>query len=168
MEAFASYFFCFITIFCAFLVLLTPKLMHKAYSLLLTLLGVAGIFVLNRADFIAASHIMVYAGGILILIIFSLLFTSDTHTKVLPTNNIIWTILLVIAVNILSLGLLYLLQLADLQVDKINTQTFSTLQVIATELLTTYMVAVEVVGVLLLVVLAAVALLNSYHYKVEK
>jgi NADH-quinone oxidoreductase subunit J len=168
METLASYFFCFITVFCAFLVLLTPKLMHKAYALLLTLLGVAGIFVLNRADFIAASQIMVYAGGILILIIFNLLFTSDTHTKVLPSNNIFGTILLVIVVNILSFGLLYLLQLSNLQLDKTSPQTFSTLQIIATELLTTYMVAVEIVGVLLLVVLAAVALLNSQHYKVEK
>lgn len=57
-------------------VVFSRKMMYSAFSLLFTFFGVAGLYVLLNADFIAVTQIMVYIGGILILIIFGVMLTS--------------------------------------------------------------------------------------------
>lgn len=167
MEIVAFFLFSFITILCAVMVIIARKLIYKAYFLLFSLLGIAAIFVLGRADFVAASQIMIYAGGILILIVFSLLFTGETHQETLPFSK--FSLLKIFAPTLLaSLGIIWLLQQVDFQqLHKTNvatiapSQNFTTIKIIGTELLTNYLVPLEFVGILLLVVLAGVALLNS-------
>ena len=60
----------FIIICSAFWVVISPNLVHSAVSLLITLFGVAGLYVFLYADFLAATQIVIYVGGILVLIIF--------------------------------------------------------------------------------------------------
>ena len=60
---------CLITIITAVWVVISPNLIHSAVSLLFTLFGVAGLYVFLYADFIAATQIIIYVGGILVLII---------------------------------------------------------------------------------------------------
>lgn len=52
-----------------------PNLLHAALSLLLSLFGVAGLFVLLSAPFLAAVQVLVYMGAIAILIIFVIMLT---------------------------------------------------------------------------------------------
>lgn len=49
---------------------------HCAISLLLTLLSLAGIYLIFSAEFIAAAQIVIYAGGILIIFLFAIMFVS--------------------------------------------------------------------------------------------
>jgi NADH-quinone oxidoreductase subunit J len=49
---------------------------HAALSLLGTFLAVAGLFVLQRAEFIAAVQILVYAGGIMVLFLFVIMLVN--------------------------------------------------------------------------------------------
>ena len=149
------------------MIILARKLIYKAYFLLCTLLGIAAVFVLGRADFIAASQIMIYAGGILILIVFSLLFTGETH-KETPQFSKFSVLKILMPTLFASLGMIWLIQQADFQqLHKTNiasiasSQNFTTIKIIGTQLLTTYLVPLEFVGILLLVVLAGVTLLNS-------
>ncbi|MDR0926843.1 MAG: NADH-quinone oxidoreductase subunit J [Ignavibacteria bacterium] len=55
---------------------LSKKMMHAAVGLLFTLFGIAGLYALLAADFIAITQVMVYIGGILTLIIFGVMLTS--------------------------------------------------------------------------------------------
>ena len=75
----------------AFMVVTSPNLVHSAVSLLFTLFGVAAIYIYLYADFIAATQIVIYVGGILVLIIFGVMLTnkidnatidSKTHNKI--------------------------------------------------------------------------------------
>ena len=50
---------------------------HAALSLILTLFGVAVLFVAQEAHFLAAVQVIVYAGAIVVLFVFCLLYTSD-------------------------------------------------------------------------------------------
>ncbi len=68
--------FALIVIISAGGVAFSRKMMYAAFSLLFTFFGVAGLYVLLNADFIAVTQIMVYIGGILILIIFGVMLTS--------------------------------------------------------------------------------------------
>ena len=68
---------CLFTVMTAIWVVLSPNLIHSAVSLLFTLFGVAGLYVFLYADFIAATQIIIYVGGILVLIIFGVMLTNN-------------------------------------------------------------------------------------------
>ena len=70
------YLFAAITILSAFFVVTTRNIVYSAYYLLFTFFGVAGIYVLLGADFIAMVQLIVYVGGILILLLFGVMLTN--------------------------------------------------------------------------------------------
>ncbi len=74
-EVLSFWFFAALTIGCALLSLMFRSVVHSAFALLGTLLGVAGLYLLLGADFLAMTQVLVYAGGILILILFGLMLT---------------------------------------------------------------------------------------------
>jgi NAD(P)H-quinone oxidoreductase subunit 6 len=53
------------------------NILHAAFSLCLTFLGVGAIYVYLHADFVAAVQLIVYVGGILVLIMFAIMFSSN-------------------------------------------------------------------------------------------
>lgn len=65
-----------LTVASALLVAFSPKLLHAGFSLLFTFFGVAGLYVTLGADFLAATQVMVYIGGVLVLLLFGILLTN--------------------------------------------------------------------------------------------
>ena len=65
-----------VTIMSAAFVVLNNPLIYSAVALLFTLFGVAGLYVFLWADFIAGIQILVYVGGILVLVIFGIMLTN--------------------------------------------------------------------------------------------
>ena len=61
----------------ALAVVTLPNVVHAAFSLMVTLFSVAGLYVFLQADFLAATQVIVYVGGILVLILFGVLMTSS-------------------------------------------------------------------------------------------
>src|SRR5712671_1272987 len=57
---------------------LSRNIVRTAVCLLFTLVGVAGLYFLLQAEFLAAVQLVVYAGGTLILIIFGVMLTSKS------------------------------------------------------------------------------------------
>lgn len=68
-----------ITVVAALGVVLTRNIVYAAMFLVGAFAGVAGLFVLLNADFLAAVQLLVYAGAIAILIIFAIMMTRDTR-----------------------------------------------------------------------------------------
>src|SRR4051812_14662425 len=62
----------------ALLLVLSRNIVRTAVCLLFTLMGVAGLYFLLHAEFLAAVQLVVYAGGTLILIIFGVMLTSKS------------------------------------------------------------------------------------------
>lgn len=60
-------------------VVLLRNLFHAALLLVLCFLGVAGMYVLLNADFLAVVQILIYAGAISILLIFAILITPQVY-----------------------------------------------------------------------------------------
>jgi len=75
-----------ITIGSAAIVAFSRNIIYSAFSLLGTFAGVAGIYVFLGADFVAAVQILIYVGGILILILFAVMLTHRI-TDVQITNR---------------------------------------------------------------------------------
>jgi NADH-quinone oxidoreductase subunit J len=65
-----------LTVGCAIAVAVTKNIMHSCIFLLGTLLGMAGLYATLGADFVAVTQIMVYVGGIVILMLFAVMLTG--------------------------------------------------------------------------------------------
>ncbi|MCK7520830.1 MAG: NADH-quinone oxidoreductase subunit J [Ignavibacteriales bacterium] len=80
------YLFALITILSAYLVVTVRNIVYSAFSLLFTLFGIAGLYALLGADFIAIVQLMVYVGGILILMIFGVMLTNKITNVQIKTG----------------------------------------------------------------------------------
>ena len=78
---------CMIVIASAIWVVISPNLIHSAVSLLFTLFGVAALYVFLYADFMAASQVIIYVGGILVLIIFGVMLTNKISDQNLSNKS---------------------------------------------------------------------------------
>lgn len=58
-------------------VALSRNIFWSAMGLLSCLIGVGGMYVLLAADFVAVTQLLVYIGGVLVLIIFAIMLTSQ-------------------------------------------------------------------------------------------
>lgn len=155
--------FAAITVGGALYLLFTKNVLYAAFSLLLTLLGVSGLYVFAGADFLAVSQIMIYVGGILVLMIFGIMLTHNKSTqrqnnqpnKILVNHhNIFWAVLVAV---LLFLGYLKVILEANFNIIGKQTHTGTTVKQIGINLMTDYVFAFEVVGILLLAALVGAA-----------
>lgn len=71
--------FALVTVGSAAVVVLARSLIYSAFALLFTFFGVAGLYVLLGADFLAATQLLVYVGGILVLLLFGVMLTHKLY-----------------------------------------------------------------------------------------
>lgn len=144
--------FCLITVGGAVYVLLSNHVLYAAYGLLVTFLGVAGIFVFAGAEFVSAAQIMIYVGGILVLLVFGIMLSSRkkagmSHLKV--ENAPRSTGLLIACL----LGGVLILLVSRLSFAGEVTGIWLTVKSLGFSLMTTYVIILEVIGMLLLMAL---------------
>jgi NADH:ubiquinone oxidoreductase subunit 6 (subunit J) len=88
----------------AIAVVVTQNIVRSALWLLFTLGGTAGIFFHIGADFVGATQLIVYVGGILVLVVFGVMLTAQGPFLTMRTNPAEWAIAMV--VGILLFGVL--------------------------------------------------------------
>ncbi len=72
----------------ALIVVFTRKLLHAAVSLMTVLMLTAGVYILLRAEFLAGVQVLVYIGGIVVLIVFAIMLTRTADLlEDHPTRN---------------------------------------------------------------------------------
>ena len=76
LKPLVFYVFALLTIGSAVIVVTVRNIVHAAFSLMVTLFSIAGLYVFLQADFLAATQVIVYVGGILVLILFGVMMTS--------------------------------------------------------------------------------------------
>ena len=64
-----------LTVVPAVWVVFSKHIVHAGFALLFTLMGVAGLYAFLGADFLAVTQVMVYVGGVLVLILFTVMMT---------------------------------------------------------------------------------------------
>src|SRR6476469_11186350 len=69
------------TIGCGVMAVATRQIFRAAISLLFSLVGIAGLYFWMDYEFIAAVQIVVYVGGIVVLIIFSIFLTQKAGNE---------------------------------------------------------------------------------------
>jgi NAD(P)H-quinone oxidoreductase subunit 6 len=146
-----------ITVAGAVLVCLLPNIIHTAVALLFTLIGVAGIYLFLSADFLAATQMLVYVGGILMLLLFAV-FLSNRIQSVKISNPARFQ--LPAAVLCLSLfGVLSLIAVTTPFAVK-EVKYLPTTADIGELLMTRYLLPFEAASMLLLAALVGAALIS--------
>ena len=67
------------TVSSALVVVGARNILHAAFALCNCFLGVGAFYVMLHADFVAAVQLIVYVGGILVLIMFAIMFSSNVN-----------------------------------------------------------------------------------------
>ena len=94
------YLIAIVTVGSAVMVAFSRNIIYSAFSLLGTFMGVAGLDVFLGADFVAAVQVLIYVGGILVLILFAVMLTHRI-TDVEITNRAAGRIPAIIVIGVL-------------------------------------------------------------------
>ncbi|EOR96247.1 NADH-ubiquinone oxidoreductase chain J [Arcticibacter svalbardensis MN12-7] len=78
IEQIVFYFFAASVLLSAFMVVFIKNMVRSIFLFFVTLFSMAGLFVFALADFIAVTQLIVYVGGMLVLMIFAFLLSSKT------------------------------------------------------------------------------------------
>jgi NADH-quinone oxidoreductase subunit J len=149
------YLFAAVTLISAFFVVTTRNIVRAAFFLLFTFFGVAGIYVLLGADFVAIVQLIVYVGGILILLIFGVMITNKITSVDIKTGTV-QTLPAAIGVGLFTGIIGAVILNTDWFV--VNTEMpVSTLSTLGRLLINEYVLVFELLGILLLVALIGAA-----------
>lgn len=150
-------------------ILLTRNVMYAALCLFVGLLGVAALYVLAGADFLAITQILIYVGGVLVLLIFGIMLTNRAERAdnqkvnfVLTKHlNRFWGVMIAVGIFGVLFWVIFHAQFLIIG-SYLPTEPYpnrSSLRGIGMHLMTTHVWAFEVAGILLLVALVGAAYL---------
>jgi NADH-quinone oxidoreductase subunit J len=154
------YTFTLLTLACAVLVVVSKNTVNAAMFLLLSLVGVAGLFVLLDAALLAFVLLLVYAGAVVALFLFIIMLLDTTPGSMKPfkTSTMVASAL---GLALLLLGVLSLRDRAVLPAAAPGGLVNVPLKAYAEQLFTTYLLPVQVVGFMLLVAMLGVIVLSK-------
>lgn len=152
--AFAS----LVTLGAAVAVVTHKNILNSAFYLILAFAGVAVIYILLEAPFIAVVQVLVYIGAIAILIIFAIMLTRKLMSKELEQHNAQW-IPSVLGSLALFLVLGWIVYTAGWPVHE-GVLPAEPISQLGQDLLTTYLVPFEIASVLLLAALVGAILIG--------
>jgi NADH-quinone oxidoreductase subunit J len=152
----AFYIFAAVTLISAVVVVSTRHIVYSAFSLLFTFMGVAGIYVLLGADFIAVVQIVIYVGGILILLLFGVMLTNKITNVQIKTGTL-QIIPAIIGIGLFAGILVNLLLNTNWKISNTEVPLTTTIYELGRYLITDYVLIFELLGILLLVALIGAA-----------
>jgi NADH:ubiquinone oxidoreductase subunit 6 (subunit J) len=168
------YFMAFIAIASALLVASGKNLVRSIFMFFITLFALAGLYVLALADFVAITQIVIYLGGILVLILFALMlsgkdtlsFAREQKSRFISANKVLALLL----AGLFFIALLIMIMKTDannLEWVKASIQGKNVIvpnavmtDNIGINLMTTYLLPFEAISVLLLMALVGAAHLS--------
>jgi NADH-quinone oxidoreductase subunit J len=130
-------------------VVLSRNLFHSVLWLALALVGTAGLFVLLHAEFLAAVQVLLYAGGVVTIVVFAIMLTERLVGETLRQTNrgIVAGAVAAAAVFVGLAGTILRSPRAAAPARDLTTAA------LGTALLTEWVLAFEVLGVLLVAAL---------------
>lgn len=171
MHAFVFYAFAAIAIGSAAIVVSMHNLARTLFLFFIVLFSVAGLYIFALADFVAVTQILIYVGGVLVLMLFAFMLSNKTLLNQLQSGTAHFFALparqaLVIAAAFLAILVYVSIQVGTKQpawitdahaTDTLIAPADSTIQELGIRLMTHYLLPFEVVSVLLMMALIGAA-----------
>lgn len=163
IPTFQQFIFVQVALFTAVMTLLvvtTRNLFHSALALIGTLFGVAGVYAILEAEFVAVSQVLVYVGGISTLITFAIMLTRGMMFGVTSTINQQAGVSAIVVLMLFSVLLGFILQVPWPETGlEFTSDGEAVIANLGQLFVTTYLVPFELMALLLLVALAGAILL---------
>ncbi len=141
-----------VIVICSVLTITSRRILRAAFYLLCVLVATAGFYFMVDYEFMAGVQLVLYAGGIVVLIIFSILLTSHISHKFARPEAMRLVMGLIVGVSGFALSTIAILQFAFKETE--NAAMKVDMQAIGTQLLGTgkngYALPFEVISILLL------------------
>lgn len=150
------YVFSFLVVSFAFIVVFAKNVIYSAVALFVSLFFTAGLYILLRADFIALTQLLLYIGGILVLLIFGIMLTTRITDAEIRTKNLSYIPAALVASGIFIIMMVVILTTKWNIYKEIPTD--ETISHIGKLLLSTYLLPFEIASVVLLIALIGAAM----------
>ncbi|QJD94668.1 NADH-quinone oxidoreductase subunit J [Mucilaginibacter robiniae] len=165
------YLMAFIALASALYVAASKNLVRSVFMFFVTLFALAGLYVLSLADFVAVTQVVVYVGGILVLILFAFMLSGretlgglqQVKNRLLAVNQVPALVLAIAFFAVLitivfkaNVNHLNWLQLAVAQ-HNVITPEIITINNLGVNLMTNYLLPFEAISILLLMALVGAA-----------
>ncbi|MEW6469033.1 MAG: NADH-quinone oxidoreductase subunit J [Bacteroidota bacterium] len=105
MTIYLFYFLSFVAVLCALLVVFSKSPVNSVLFLIVTFFAIAGHYVLLNAQFLAAVHVIVYAGAIMVLFLYVIMMLN-LNRDVEPHKPVALRFAAVVAGGLLAITLI--------------------------------------------------------------
>ena len=137
------------------------QVLYSAFALLFTFLGLAGLYVLAGADFVAVTQIMVYVGGVLVLLIFGIMLTNRQTAGPPVSGRVNRAAGILAAGGLFAVFLILFLKANFPALPPATASQPSSIPAIGAGLMTDFLLPFEISGILLMVALMGAAFIAS-------
>lgn len=155
LDTLFFYFFALLVVGGAILTITRRSAVHSAMFLIVSLIGVAGLYLLQKAEFLFAVQIVLYVGGIMLLFLFVIMLVNlDEAAKERQFNGQWWIALACVAAIGVELAYFFRKGSGAFQLAVRPTPVLSdqgNTEMIADVLFSEYLLPFEIASVLLLV-----------------
>ena len=160
MDLFAILFYAFavLTLAGASIVVFSRHIVRAAFALLFAFFGVAGLYVFLLADFVAVTQLLIYVGGITVLILFGVMLTSNQIHVDIKTNSL-HTLPALLLSSALAGALVGVMGFTVWREGTSVAMPEATAPKLGEMLMTSYLLPFEVASVVLLVALVGAAMI---------
>lgn len=146
-------------------VALSSNIFWSAMGLLASLIGVGGLYVLLSADFVAITQLLVYIGGVLVLIIFAIMLTSQIK-DINVSNRSMGLVSGSILFMVLAMALSYVAIWAPFKLTALKPVADTTVA-IGNGLLETWLLPFEIASILLVATLVGAIVIARKEVKLD-
>ena len=157
MEVFLFWIFAVVAMGCGFLVVWHRNPMNSAIYLVITMLCLAGLYVLLMGGFVATVQILIYAGAVMVLMLFVIMMLNlraDTlqregSTRAWLLAGVVGVVLVFRIAQLFSIG----------EPNPSPAEDFGTIEAVGASLFSTYLLPFELAAVLLLIAVIGAVIL---------
>ncbi len=162
MEALIFYILAGITLASAFFVVFLRRPMHNVLFMIMTMIGLAGLFILLQAEFVAMVQLVVYAGAVMVLFLFVIMLLNLDQIRLPDDPRALrsWIgVGLALAVLVLIVPVLAAFMPNAAPTGPIGGASMSNTSLLAEALFGKYVLPFEIASVLLLAAIVGTVLL---------
>jgi len=141
------------------------NILHSAVALIATFFCSAVLYFLLSAEFIAVAQVMVYIGGVVVFIVFTILLTSSLGERTLETSSLRKCIAVIFSLVVAALAVIILKEIGETPQEA--TENFASLAEIGKRLLSPdksgFLLPFEAISLLLLISLIGAVIIARTH-----
>ncbi len=150
----------------AMFVIIKKNPVTSGINLVVTFFSISGIYVILNSPFIAIMQVLVYAGAIMVLILFVIMLLNLRPADITLSNkSVSKAVLIIFIVLVMCSSLIAIVSTGQFSGDKggITSQVVSesgSIQIIARAMLSTYLLPFEIVSLLITIAIIGVVILS--------